>query len=290
MGTLRTIIMENYDLHTHSNASDGSLTPTELIAHAKQCGTDVLAITDHDITDGLSEAITAANDAELAFVPGIEISITWAHQTIHMLGLHIDPANAELQAGIKNLQAFREVRAARISEKLEKAGISGALAAANRLAEGNIISRTHFAHFLVEQGHAKDVKQVFKKFLVRNKPGYVAGEWADLEEAIQWVRAAGGLAVIAHPARYQLSANKMRQMLAAFRDCGGVGIEVVSGSHSASDIQRFTHVAEYFGLYASRGSDYHGKHTAYADPKRLPALPENCRPVWTHSDWYAAAG
>ena len=172
---------------------------------------------------------------------------------------------------------------------MEKAGIPGALQAAKRLAKGNILSRTHFAHFLVEQGLASNMKQVFKKFLVRNKPGYVSGEWADLEEVVAWIREAGGLAVIAHPARYPLSATKMRQMLADFCDFGGVGIEVVSGSHSASDIQRFTQVAEYFGLYASRGSDYHGKETSYADPRRLPVLPEGCRPIWTHSDWYAAS-
>jgi hypothetical protein len=246
-------------------------------------------MTDHDITDGLIEAIDAANDAELAFVPGIEISVTWAHQTIHVVGLHIDPQNKELQAGIKKLQEYRVSRAEKIAQRLESAGIPGAYAAVQDLAQGNIISRTHFAHFLVNAGHAKDVKHVFKNYLVRNKPGYIADEWAELEDAVNWIRMAGGISVIAHPARYQLSANKMRQMLASFRDCGGVGIEVVSGSHSASDIQRFTHIAEYFGLYASRGSDYHGAATAYADPRRLPALPEGCRPVWTHSDWYAAS-
>jgi len=281
--------MDLYDLHTHTTASDGSLSPVELVAHASECGTDVLAVTDHDITDGISEAIVAANDAQITFVPGIEISVTWLHQTIHVVGLHIDPENIELQNGIKKLQDYRNERAEKISLKLEKAGIPGALEAARRIAKGKILSRTHFAHFLVEQGLAPSMKQVFKKYLVRNKPGYVSDEWADLEEAVAWIRASGGLAVIAHPARYQLSANKMRQMLAAFRDCGGVAIEVVSGSHGASDIQRFTHVAEYFGLYASRGSDYHGKETAYADPRRLPALPEGCRPIWTHSDWYAAS-
>ena len=281
-------MLETYDLHTHTTASDGSLTPAELVEFARQSGTQVLAVTDHDITDGLDEAIDAANDAEISLVPGIEISVTWAHQTIHVIGLHIDPQNSVLQAGLKKLQEFRVWRAEEIARRLEKAGYPGALEAAQRYAQGKIISRTHFARFLVEIGQAEGMKQVFKKFLVRNKPGYVPGQWAELEETVQWIRGAGGLAVIAHPARYQFSANKMRQMLGAFRDCGGVGIEVVSGSHNASDIQRFTHVAEYFGLYASRGSDYHGQETAYADPRRLPALPDGCRPVWTHSDWYAA--
>lgn len=282
-------MQESYDLHTHTTASDGSLTPTELVAYAQDAGTQVLAVTDHDITDGLAEASEAANDADIAFVPGIEISVSWAHQTIHVVGLHIDPAHVPLQDGVRKLQQIRVSRAQAIAIQLEKAGYPGALDAAQRYAQGGIISRTHFAQFLVEQGHASSLKQVFKKFLVRNRPGYVATEWASLEEAVAWIRGAGGLAVIAHPARYQLSANKMRQMLGAFRDCGGVAIEVVSGSHSMSDIQRYTHIAEYFGLYASRGSDYHGKETAYADPRRLPALPEGCRPVWTHSDWYAAS-
>jgi len=285
---IQSFNMTIYDLHTHSTASDGTLSPTELVAYAKECGTDVLAITDHDITDGLAEAITVANDIDITLVPGIEISVTWAHQTIHMLGLYIDPDNAELQAGIKRLQEFRVRRAEQMSLKLDKAGIPGALAAVKRLAQGNIISRTHFAQFLVEAGYAKDVRQVFKKFLVHNKPGFVAGEWADLAEAIHWVRAAGGVAVIAHPARYKLSATKMRKLLAEFSDLGGVGLEVVSSSHSVSDIQRFTEIAQQFGFYASRGSDYHGVHTPYANPKRLPALPDKCRPIWTHSDWIAA--
>ncbi|MGD8784360.1 MAG: PHP domain-containing protein [Thioalkalispiraceae bacterium] len=282
-------MIDMYDLHTHTTASDGSLSPTELVTHARECGTEVLAITDHDITDGITEAMAAANDANLIFVPGIEISVTWAQQTLHVVGLHIDPDNLQLQTGIKKLQDYRRWRAEEIARKLEKAGIPGALEGAKRITQGNILSRTHFAHFLVEQGYAQNMKKVFKKYLVRNKPGYVAGEWAGLEEVVAWIREAGGLAVIAHPARYPLSATKMRQMLGVFRDCGGVGIEVVSGSHSTSDIQHFTQVAEHFGLYASRGSDYHGSETAYADPRRLPALPDSCRPVWTHPDWYAAS-
>lgn len=277
-----------YDLHAHTTASDGSLTPTELVAHAKQCGVDVLAVTDHDVTSGLLEAGQAANESELQLIPGIEISVTWSHQTIHVVGLHIDPAAPGLLNGLDKLQAFRVWRAQEIARRLEKAGIGGALDGANAFATGGVIARTHFAHFLIEAGYANNMKQVFKKYLVRNKPGYVPGEWAQLEEAVAWIREGNGIAVIAHPARYQLSASRLRQLLAAFRDCGGVGIEVVSGSHSHSDVLRFTELADYFGLYASRGSDYHGPQTSYADPRYLPALPENCRPVWTHSDWYAA--
>ena len=187
------------------------------------------------------------------------------------------------------MRDFRIRRAEEIARRLAKVGIEGALAGAQRFAKGDIIGRTHFARFLVDVGHSQNLKQVFKKYLVRNKPGYVPGEWAELEQAVNWIREADGIAVVAHPARYQLSASRLRHLLSAFRDCGGVGIEVVSGSHSTSDIQRFTDLADYFGLYASRGSDYHGPENVYTDPKRLPELPEICRPVWTHSDWYAAS-
>lgn len=282
-------MIELYDLHTHTTASDGFLSPSELVAHARECGTEVLAVTDHDITDGIAEAMAAARDAGIGFVPGIELSVTWEHQTIHIVGLHIDPDNELLQAGIQQIQEHRNWRAEEMDRKLEKAGIPGALEAVKRLAGGKILSRTHFAKFLVEQGHARDMKQVFKKFLIRNRPGFVSGEWAPLEEAIGWIKAAGGLAVLAHPARYRMSSTRIHQLIAEFCDCGGVGIEVVTGSHNTSDIERFTRVADHFGLYASRGSDYHGIDTAYADPRRLPVLPEACRPVWTHSDWNTAS-
>jgi predicted metal-dependent phosphoesterase TrpH len=277
-----------YDLHAHTTASDGELTPSELVAYAKQCGVDVLAVTDHDVTNGLEEAMSAANESGVRLIPGIEISVTWSFQTIHVVGLHIDPSNPVLQTGLGKLREFRIRRAEEIAQRLQKAGISDALEGAKAYAKGDVIARTHFARFLVEAGHAENMKQVFKRYLVRNKPGYVPGEWAELEEAVNWIRSAAGIAVIAHPARYQLSASRLRHLLAGFRDCGGVGIEVVCSSHNTSDIQRFTDLADYFGLYASRGSDYHGPENIYSDPKRLPELPEICRPVWTHSDWYAA--
>lgn len=277
-----------YDLHAHTTASDGTLTPTELVVYAKQCGIDVLAVTDHDGTAGLQEAENAASQSDIQLIHGIEISVTWSHQTIHVLGLQIDPTNPILQNGLETLCQFRVQRAEEIARRLEKAGINGALEGARTYAKGEIIGRTHFARFLVEAGHAANLKQVFKRFLVRNKPGYVPGEWAALADAVNWIRAAGGLAVIAHPARYPISATRLRQLFTEFRDGGGIGIEVVSGSHSASDIERFTGLAEHFGLYASRGSDYHGPENVYTDPKRLAELPANCRPVWTHSDWHAA--
>lgn len=276
-----------YDLHAHTTASDGSLTPTALVEHAANCGINVLAVTDHDATAGLSEAMSAARQNSISLVPGIELSVTWAHQTIHVVGLHIEPGCAVLQRGLEKLHAFRLWRAEEIARRLEKARIPDSLAGAQAYARGKIISRTHFAHFLVAEGYAKDMKQVFKRYLVRNKPGYVPGQWAELDEALNWIRGAGGLAVLAHPARYQLSSQRLRQLLADFHDLGGVGIEVVSGSHSQGDILRFAQLAEHYGFYASRGSDYHGPENAYADPARLSKLPPHCRPIWEHPQWGA---
>lgn len=278
-------MQSNYDLHSHTTASDGSLSPTALVEHAVRCGIHVLAVTDHDATTGLAEANAAAQLNNVALVPGIEISVTWSHQTVHVVGLNIDPDNSVLQTGLKKLHDFRIWRAQEIARRLEKANIPGSLEAAKSYAGGKIISRTHFARFLVAEGHAKDMKQVFRRYLVRNKPGYVPGQWADLTEALDWIHGAGGMAVLAHPARYQLSSQRLRQLLAGFRDLGGVGIEVVSGSHSQGDILRFAQLAEHFGFYASRGSDYHGPENAYADPAYLPSLPENCSPIWTHTNW-----
>jgi len=274
-----------HDLHSHTTASDGTLSPSALVEHAAQCGVTVLAVTDHDVTSGLFEAQTAAARHDIDFVPGVEISVTWAHQTIHVVGLHIDPGCSVLQRGLEKLHAFRVWRAEEIARRLEKARIPGSLAAVRAYAGGKIISRTHFARFLVAEGYAKDMKQVFKRYLVRNKPGYVPGQWADLEEALGWIHGAGGMAVLAHPARYQISSQRLRQLLAEFQERGGVGIEVVSGSHSQGDILRFAELADHFGFYASRGSDYHGPENAYADPAKLPSLPENCRPIWTHAQW-----
>lgn len=274
-----------HDLHSHTTASDGSLPPKALVEHAAQCGVQVLAVTDHDVTAGLAEAQTAADAHGIALVPGIEISVSWAHQTVHVVGLHIDPDCHVLQRGLEKLHEFRVWRAEEIARRLEKARIPGSLEAARAYASGKIISRTHFARFLVEQGYAKDMKQVFKRYLVRNKPGYVPGNWASLEQALDWIHQAGGMAVLAHPARYQISSQRLRQLIEEFRERGGVGIEVVSGSHSQGDIQRFAELAEHYGLYASRGSDYHGPENAYADPARLPELPERCRPIWTHAHW-----
>ena len=274
-----------FDLHTHSTASDGSLTPTALVQRAAACDIGMLALTDHDEVTGLAEAAAAAATAGIGFVPGIELSVSWNHQTVHVVGLGIDAETPSLRAGIRRLGAFRLWRAEEIARRLAKKGISGALEGAQQYAKGTILSRTHFAHYLVAQGHARDLRQVFKRFLVRNKPGYVPGEWASLDDALSWIREAGGLAVIAHPARYKISASRLRQLLGEFQELGGVALEVVSGSHSRDDILSMANLCRRFQLAASTGSDYHGPENPYLDLGRLPALPADCQPIWQHPAW-----
>jgi len=269
-----------YDLHTHTVYSDGALAPAELVARAAANGVQVLALTDHDVTDGVPEAQAAAQQAGITLVPGVEISVTWGAQTVHVVGLQIDITHPGLQAGLARLREFREWRAEEIGRRLAKAGIAGASEGARALAQRGLVSRTHFAQFLVASGHAADVRSVFKKYLVHGKPGYVPGQWAGLDEAIGWIRAAGGQAVLAHPARYKITATRLKKLLGEFRDAGGAAIEVVSGSHSRDDMFRFAQLAHSFGLLASSGSDFHGPHNYYMDLGPMPPLPDGCTPVW----------
>lgn len=272
-----------YDLHSHSTASDGSLSPAELVKLANFRQVDVLALTDHDNTGGLAEAQQAADALDIQLVPGVEVSVTWHGVTVHILGLGIQPENPALQKGLEKLRQFRHWRGEEISRRLAKAGIQGALEGAKRYALGSLISRTHFAHYLVEQGHAKDLREVFKKYLVHNKPGYVPGEWVDLESAVNWIVAAGGIAVVAHPVRYRLSATRLRQLLGEFKECGGQGLEVVSSSHTAEECRGMALQARNFGFLATCGSDYHGPEQTWVELGKIPPLPPGCTPIW--SQW-----
>jgi 3',5'-nucleoside bisphosphate phosphatase len=274
-----------YDLHSHSLASDGTLAPAGLVRAASDAGIGVLALTDHDTTDGIDAAAAAADTAGLQLVAGVEISVTWQSQTIHILGLGIDTGNVALQTGLAQLRAFRDWRAEEIGRRLARAGIGGAWAGARALAKGRIVSRTHFAQHLVGQGHAASVRDVFRHFLVNNKPGYVSGQWAELEAALGWIRAAGGLAVIAHPARYRLTASRLRRLLGEFRELGGAGMEVISGSHTRDNIQAMAAVCRNEQLLASCGSDYHGPDNCWVRLGELPALPAGCIPVWESDQW-----
>ena len=276
-----------YDLHTHTFYSDGALAPAELVARAAANGVNVMALTDHDVTDGLPEAQAAADAAGLTLVPGTEISVTWGGLTVHVLGLQIDIANSTLQAGLARMREFRDWRADEMGRRLAKAGIAGAIEGARARAQRGLVSRTHFAQFLVDAGHACDVRSVFKKYLVQGKPGHVPGQWATLEEAIGWIRAAGGQAVLAHPARYKLTATRLNKLLEEFRAAGGVGIEVISGSHSRDDVFRFAQLACHYEFLASSGSDFHNPQNCHMDLGPMPPLPEGCTPIW--QTWAQAA-
>lgn len=272
-----------YDLHSHSLASDGTLSPTALVQLAAANGVNVLALTDHDDTSGIAEARVAAADGGITLIAGVEISVSWNKQTIHVLGLRIDPDSSPLQAGLARIREYRNWRAEEMGRRLAKHGIHGAFEAAAKLAQGKIISRTHFAHFLVEQGHARSVRDVFKAFLKPNKPGYVPGDWADLEETLGWIHGAGGQAVIAHPARYNMTATRRRKMIGEFVELGGEGLEVVSGSHSRGDNFSMAQLARHFGLKASAGSDFHGPENPWVMLGKLEPLPDGCVPIW--QDW-----
>ena len=273
----------NADLHCHSTVSDGLLAPTELVRRAHGNGVELLSLTDHDELGGLAEARAAADEIGLRFVDGVEVSISWGDdQTVHIVGLAVDPANAALLEGLKQVRSGRDARAGRMAAELDKVGIHGAYEGALRhVGNPALISRSHFARYIVEQGHAKDVKSVFEHWLAKGKPGYVEHAWATLEDALRWIVGAGGMAVIAHPGRYRLSQVERRELFAAFRDLGGRGIEVLSGSHKDDEVREFSRIAREFGFLASRGSDFHGPGESWVDLGRMPDLPEDLTPVWS---------
>lgn len=273
----------NADLHCHSTVSDGLLAPADLVRRARDNGVELLALTDHDELGGLAEARATADEIGLRFVDGVEISISWGDdQTVHILGLGIDPGNAELLAGLHQVRSGRDARAERMAAELDKVGIHGAYEGALRHA-GNpaLVSRSHFARFIVEQGHVKDVKSVFDHWLAKGKPGYVEHSWATLEDALRWIIGAGGIAVIAHPGRYRLSKAELKEMFSAFKDLGGRGIEVLSGSNKDEEVREFSRIAREFGFLASRGSDFHGPGESWIDLGKIPDLPADLMPVWT---------
>ena len=273
--------MRNVDLHLHSTVSDGLLRPAEVVALAARGGVDVLALTDHDDVAGLGEAREAASAHGMRLIPGVEISVSWDRLTIHVVGLDIDPECPVLRAGLGGLRAGRVERARRMGESLAAAGIPGAFEGALAHASASeMIGRTHFARFLAASGKARNVPAVFKRYLVRGKPGYVPHRWAGLEEAVSWIRGAGGVAVLAHPGRYTLGSEGMRKLLVDFRSFGGNAIEVVTSNHTREQVERFARLAEAYGLLASRGSDYHGPGESFCMPGAMPALPASCQPVW----------
>lgn len=273
--------MRIYDLHSHSTASDGLLSPTDLVARARTKGVESLALTDHDTVEGISEAQAAATTQGLELIPGVEISATWRERTLHIVGLGIDATHPVLLEGLASLQQKRAERAQRIAERLEKEGFTHVLAGAQRFGSGRNVTRTHFARYLVEQGVASQVSDVFKHYLRRGKPGYVNASWVPLAEAVAWINAASGKAVIAHPSRYDLTATKMRELLVDFTAAGGAGIEVIYCSGCNPIVQRTNAAfAKEFSLAASVGSDFHDPSVPWVELGRLGRLPPSVTPIW----------
>lgn len=276
--------MRRYDLHCHSTRSDGLLAPAAVVSRAASRGVDVLALTDHDEVSGLAEAREVAASCGIEFVCGTELSVSWEDLTIHIVGLRIDPHNATLGAGLEAIRSGRVARARRMGDALAAAGIPGAYEGALRFVTSErLVSRTHFARFLVEAGHARDVREVFKRYLVPGKPGHVAQSWASLGQAIDWIHAAGGQAVVAHPGRYKVGPGGMRRLLGEFRDSGGDAIEVLTSAHTPAQYTEYATKCRVFGLAASSGSDYHGPGESSIDLGDLPTLPGGVVPVW--KDW-----
>lgn len=271
----------NADLHCHSVVSDGTLTPEELAARARANGVELWALTDHDEIGGQQRAAEAARENGLKYLTGTEISVTFAGETVHIVGLGFDPEDPRMQQGLGATRGGRGDRALEMAGQLEKAGIPGTYEGALKyVGNPELISRTHFARYLVEIGACKDTYEVFRRFLTEGKPGFVPHRWATLKDAVQWITQCGGAAVIAHPARYKFTANEEYALFTEFKAHGGQAVEVVTGSHTAAEAVRYAETAREFGLAASRGSDFHSPGESHTDLGQLPPLPGDLTPVW----------
>ncbi|MDC9727910.1 MAG: PHP domain-containing protein [Methyloprofundus sp.] len=269
-----------YDLHSHSSASDGELSPEMLMLRAQEKGVTHLALTDHDCVTGLAEAQSTADKIGLNLINGIEFSCTWNKKTFHIVGLNIDPSNPELLTGTESLHSIRTARAQKISEKLAKQNIPNAYE--NLLAESSttMITRSHFADFLLKNNHVTTKQGAFDTYLGQGKPAFVGTEWASLENTLHYIKAAGGVAVLAHPMRYKMTASWMRRFLTAFKAEGGLGIEIITGRNNPDEIRRSLHFAKQFDLYGSVGSDFHSSKNKWVELGRLAPLPINIKPIW----------
>ena len=271
----------NADLHCHSVVSDGTLTPEELAARAKANGVELWSLTDHDELGGQARALAAAHAQGMRYLSGVEISVTFIGQTVHIVGLGFDADNAALLQGLRDTRGGRRQRAMEMSDGLARVGIHGAFEGAlPYVGNPELISRTHFARFLVETGVCKDTNEVFRKYLTEGKPGYVAHRWAALADAVRWIVDAGGLAVVAHPARYKFTPNEEFALFTEFKGHGGRGVEVVTGSHSVAEYAIYAQTAKEFGLAASRGSDFHSPAESHTELGTLPLLSADLTPVW----------
>lgn len=273
--------IQNADLHCHSTISDGTLSPEDVAARAYAKGVELWALTDHDEVSGQQRAAAAAKALGMRYLTGTEISVTFVGQTVHIVGLGFNADDTALREGLRRTRGGREQRAMEMSDGLAKVGIRGAYEGALAFV-GNpeLISRTHFARFLVDRGVCKDTNEVFRKFLIEGKPGFVPHRWATLRDAVGWITGAGGMAIIAHPARYKFTPNEEFALFTEFKALGGQGVEVVTGSHTVSEYATYADTAREFGLAASRGSDFHSPDESHTELGTLPFLPANLTPVW----------
>lgn len=271
----------NADLHCHSVISDGTLTPEVLAQRAKSNGVELWALTDHDEVGGQHRAAAAASSLGMPYLTGTEISVTFAGQTVHIVGLGFDADDDALTLGLRKTRGGRELRAMEMGESLAKAGIHGAYEGALKFVSNpELISRTHFARFLVESGVCRETSEVFRKYLTEGKPGYIEHRWAGLQDAVTWITQAQGIAVIAHPGRYKFTANEEYALFTEFKAHGGRGVEVVTGSHTRQEFVKYAETAKEFGLAASRGSDFHSPDESHTDLGTLPPLADELTPVW----------
>jgi 3',5'-nucleoside bisphosphate phosphatase len=271
----------NADLHCHSTVSDGTLSPEALAARAAAQGVTLWSLTDHDEISGQALAAQAARAAGVDYLTGTEISVTFAHATVHIVGLGFDPDNAALNAGLNQTRGGRTQRARDMAAELEKVGIPNAFEGSLKyVANPDLISRAHFARYIVELGKAKDVGDVFRRYLAQGKPGYVPHQWASLKDAVHWIVQAGGAAVVAHPARYKFTPTEEFALFSEFKTHGGTGVEVVTGSHTPAEYGVYADIAKEFDLLASRGSDFHAPEDSRIDLGTLPPLPSGLTPVW----------
>jgi 3',5'-nucleoside bisphosphate phosphatase len=271
----------NADLHCHSTVSDGTLAPEAVAARAAAHGVQLWALTDHDELGGQHRAAQAAHALGMDYLPGVEVSVTFAGETVHIVGLGVDPDDAALLDGLAHTRGGRERRAREMADSLAQVGIQGAFEGAlDFVGNPELISRTHFARWLVTKGICDSTNEVFRKYLVEGKPGFVPHRWARLGDALRWITGAGGLAVVAHPGRYKFTATEEYALFTEFKAHGGQGVEVLTGAHGAADVLKYSAMAQEFGLYASRGSDFHSPEESHTELGSLPDLPGSLTPVW----------
>ena len=272
----------NADLHCHSVVSDGTLTPEALAERARANGVDLWSLTDHDELGGQQRAQAAAQSQGMGYLTGVEISVTFIDTTVHIVGLGFDAEDPRIVQGLADTRDGRGPRARAMAEQLAMVGIEGAYEGALRyVSNPRLISRTHFARFLVDSGVCRDTQEVFRRYLTEGKPGFVPHQWAKLGDAVNWVTQSGGIAVIAHPARYRFTPNEEYALFSEFKEHGGRGVEVVTGSHSATEAVKYAETAQEFGLLCSRGSDFHSPEESYTDLGTLPPLPDHLPTVWS---------